>query len=250
MRQRYQVFDSFITTVGTNGTLTFPLRDAANASITTLRVGPGFRRNPIRFFAKMPTKEESIKLPAPLTSDRDSVTFEPIMLYIGGPLPPHGTAKFSRILGGDHRGKINKHPLHRWQPQEDTTIYPASSIEIPSLRPGENIEFEGVSWWWNTQEPRRGTRREQPHPFAFPLPPEPPPNVAMMMPVNLMLLVRMKWLPKEIAKKHFRVVKGSPVSWTQTPMPMNPEAPAPDIPEPAQERSGPDFPPARTEEDP
>jgi hypothetical protein len=235
-RGRHQVFDNFVTTVGTNGTITFPLRDAENSGITTLRVGPGYRRTPIRFFVKMPSREEAAKLPAPLKSDRETVTFEPLLLYVGGPLPPHCTAKFTRVLGGDHRGKIKKKPLHHWSPLEDTTIYPAAPIELPSLRPGEAIEFEGVSWFFNARPPRAG-QQQRINPFAYPLPPETPPDIAMRQPVHLMLLVKMKWLPKEMGKSRFRVVQGSPVGVGTTPTAATPEAPAPEIPTPSQETS-------------
>lgn len=232
MKPRHRTFDTFVTTVGTNGTITFPLQDAANAQIPVLPIGPHYRRNPFRFFVKMPSKEEAEKLPAPLRFDRKTVTFEPLQLYIGGPLPPHCTAKFTRVMSGTYKGKINKKPLHQWTTQVDTTIYPAAPIELPALRPGEIIEFEGVSWWYNARPPRAG-QRVRTNPFAYPQPPEPPPNIAMRMPVHLMLLVKMKWLPKEVRRKNIRVVQGSPIDWTVSPSAISPEAPAPEVQTPS-----------------
>lgn len=232
--QRHQVFDSFVTTVGTNGTISFPLRDAGTAHIPTLRVGPQYRRNAVRFFAKMPTKEEASRLPAPLKCDRSSVTFEPVMLYIGGPLPPHCTAMFTRVLAGKNRGKMSKKPIHQWAPQTDSLIYPAATIQLPALRPEEAIEFEGVSWWYNARPPRAG-QRQRLNPFAYPLPPEPPPDIDSLHPVQLMLLVRMKFLPRTVGKKKFRVVQGSPVDWNAQPTSINPESPAPEVFHPAED---------------
>jgi len=231
-RQRHQVFDSFVTTVGSNGTMTLPLRDATNAGITTLHVGPLYRRNPVRFFAKMPTLEEATRLPCPLKNDRNSITFDPLFVYLGGPLPPHCTVEFGRVMSGKNRGKMNKKPVHRWNPLEETVIYPAATIQIATLRPSETIELEGVSWWYNAKPPRAGQRN---HSFMYPLPAEPPPQTRSMHPVQLMLLVRLKWLPKESSRKQFRVVKGSPLDHTAPSMPLNPEAPAPEIPQPAQD---------------
>jgi len=208
-------FEQYVTTVGTNGTMSFPVLDAASGGLPLLIVGPNFTRNGIRFFVKMPDREEAMRLPAPLKYDRSTVTFEPVMLYLDGPLPPHCTMKFHRVVAGTERGKLKKKPAHLWEPQDATAIYPANQIQMPTMRCSDVIQFEGVSYWFNARErDRSGSKKNI---FHWPPPPEPPPPVKMSHPVSLMLLVKMHWIPKTNQRKSFRVVNGSPIDWASTP---------------------------------
>lgn len=215
------VFENYVTTVGTNGTMSFPLLDAQSGGLPLLVVGPDFTRNTIRFFVKMPDLEEAMRLPAPMKYDRSTVTFEPVMLYLDGPLPPHCTMKFHRVVCGKERGKLNKAPAHLWEPQNETAIYPANRVQAPTMRCGNTIEFEGVSFWFNSREQDRKKEPKR-NIFHWPPPPEPPPPVKMTHPVSLMLLVKMHWIPKGSQKKSFRIVNGSPVDWAGTPMTRDP----------------------------
>lgn len=208
-------FEQYVTTVGTNGTMSFPVLDAASGGLPLLVVGPDYQRNGIRFFVKMPDREEAMRLPAPMKYDRSTVTFEPVMLYLDGPLPPHCTMKFHRVISGKERGKLKKKPAHLWEPQDATAIYPANTLQMPTLRCSDVIEFEGVSYWFNARESKRRTPKR--NIFHWPPPPEPPPPVKMANPVSLMLLVKMHWIPKAAKRKSFRVVEGSPVDWVSTP---------------------------------
>jgi hypothetical protein len=221
-------FERFVTTVGTNGTMVFPLLDARNAGIPTFIVGPSYRRNGIRFYARMPSVDEAERLPSPMGYDRRSVTFEPVLLYIDGPLPPHCTGEFHRVMSGKNRGKMDKKPLHKWYPLEDTAIYPAAQINIPTLRPDETIEFEGSSYWYNPKQATR-TVSQRPSMYRPYSQPEPPPSIESQRPVSLMLLVKLKWLPNDVKKKNIQVVEGSPIDFVNPPQPLAPEAPVPDI---------------------
>ena len=212
-------FEPFVTTVGTNGTITLPLLDEKTGGIPIMKIGPHHSRNGIRYYVKMPSKEDALHLPAPLNADPESVTFEAVLVYTDGPLPPHSTAHFFRVYGGKEKGKISKKPIHRWQPRADTSIYPANDVRIPHLRPSDTIEFEGVSYFYNPKQ-----QSNKSNPFHWPLPSVPAPDVTSEHAVMIMLLVRMHWLPKDNPKKRFRVVKGSPVDWSSTPVAATPTA--------------------------
>jgi hypothetical protein len=212
-----EVFEQFITTVGTNGTLTLSLLDAETGGIPALVAGPGYRRNPIRFFAKMPNLKEAERLPAPLRCDRKTVSFAPISIVLDSPLPPHYTASFHRMIGGKEKGSLAKRAVHMWSPLEDTALYPAIAIRMPSIKPGETIEIEGVSYWYN----ERRTRRQN-NPYHYPLPAESPPPVISRMPVSLRILIKMTWLPMETGKKRIQVVDGSPLQESPYAFPMDP----------------------------
>jgi hypothetical protein len=206
---------SFVTTVGTDQTMSMPLLDAETGGITRLISGPDYRRNSLRYFLRMPDKDEAEKLPCPMGFDRNSITFEPYLIVAPNPIPDCVTAQFYRITGPEGRGKIGKRKIHLWQSQIDTGIYPCHPIQIHSLRPGQTMEIEGNSFWFN---PRRTRRAGQVYVAASPEW-SPAPPIKTFVPFQLLVMVKMKWLPKNVAKGHTEYVHGSPL---QAPAPAPP----------------------------
>lgn len=215
-------FEQYVTTIGTNGTMSFPVLDASNGGLPLLVVGPGYARNGVRFFVRMPTREEASQYPAPMNVDRKSVRFEAVMLYLSAPMPLHYTVEFTRVISGTERGRMKKHPAHLWCPDNDSAIYPANKITIPTMKCEDMIEFEGTSYWFNAKE--RESRRERRNPLYWPPPPEPPPPVRTVQTISLMLLVKMHWIPMSSVamRKNVRVVEGSPIDWVSSGTPPEP----------------------------
>ena len=179
-----------------------------------LMVGPSYRRNPVRYFATMPNIEEAENLPAPLGYDKRSVSFQPIIVILDGPLSHGCTVEFIRILCKGERGKISKKPLHQWSPLDDTSIYPAQAIQIAPLKPGDTLELEGVSYWVRAQ--KRSQRKKGN--FQLPAMTETPPQITTRSVVHLQVLIKMSWLPTS-KSRGFRVVNGSPLDWPRPPSP-------------------------------
>lgn len=195
------------TSVSTNGMLAVPLLDAETTGMSCLAVGPERRRNVVRWFCKMPDAMAAEAFPTPMGRDRKSISFEPLMLVLDSQLPPHMTGSITRVTCGKEVGKVKKIEIHRWSPQIESGIHPVNSVEAGSLRPGEIIEFEGVSWWYSTKE--RGHKE-----FHFLLP-ERPPEIRTRMPVSIRLLMKLRWLPLSMANKNIRIVDGDPLGEVQ-----------------------------------
>ncbi len=229
---RSPAFQPFVTTVGADGTLVIPLTDASNAGITVLIVGPGYKRNGVRYFVKMPDlKEARRNLPVPIGYNRDSVTFEPKALVVSAPLPAHCTIAFVRIRHGSEKGKITKKAAHLWSPLDETALYPAATIQIPPLSPGETLDIEGTTYWFNDRNYRK---RQSKSPLHIPHPPEPPPEVKSLLPGSFQLLVKLHWLPNELRKRSFTYVSGSPLGGTPQSGSVGTE-PAPTFVDPEEE---------------
>lgn len=224
--RRNPAFSPFLTTVGTNGTLTMSLVDANTSQIACLRAGNGYKRHPFRFFAKMPEREEAERFPSPLSYDRSTVTFVPTLLVLDQPLPPHFTAGFTRVvtLKGD-LGKLTKTAIHCWRPELESHLFPAARIECSSLRPGETVEFEGVSYWYNSTTKMRGARARDG--FLSRAPSERPPSTEMRQAVSLRLFITMSWLPLHVDNRGFQVVQGDPLHHASPAPVSTPWAPAP-----------------------
>lgn len=206
---RNAAFQPFVTTVGADGTMVMPLSDASSSGIPILIVGPGYSRNAVRYFVTMPDKEEAVRhLPVPIGYNRESVTFEPRALIVSGPLPFHCTVMFIRIRAGSDKGKISKKAAHLWSPLDNTALWPAIPLNMPPLSPGETLDFQGTSYWYNDSNYKN---RKAKSVLTFPLPPEPPPQVLTKMPASLQLLVKLHWLPNDTRKRQFSFVNGSPI---------------------------------------
>lgn len=204
-RKTADIFAPFVS-VSTNGMLAIPLLDAETAGTCCLAVGPLHRRNAFRWFCKMPEMMEAEALPTPMGRDRTSITFEPLMLVLDSPLPPHMTACITRTTRGKEVARVKKVELHKWKPAIETGIYPVNIVEAASMRPGEIIEFEGVSWWYSQKE--KGNKRHF-------LPPERLPEMRTRMPVSLRLLMKLRWLPLSTANRNIRIVDGDPLRVAQ-----------------------------------
>lgn len=213
---RRNTFHHLSATVGTNGTLTLPLCDSNTAGPPMMVVGPGYRRNNIRYYTSMPNIEEADRLPAPLGYDKRTVSFQPTMIILDGPLSANYTVEFVRITAGGERGKLAKRPLHRWTPLNDTSIYPAQTIQILSLKPGDTIEFEGVSYWTREQNGGRTPKKNR---FKLPTMNQHPPQVPTKQVVHLQIVVKMSWLPQR-KNTGMRIVHGSPLDWPRAPSPL------------------------------
>jgi hypothetical protein len=213
---KHNTFHHLSATVGTNGTLTLPLCDASTGGSPIIVVGPAYRRNPARYFASMPNIEEAEKLPTPLGYDKKSVSFQPTIVILDGPLSPHCTVQFVRVICGNERGKITKRALHSWTPLNDTSIYPSAAIQISPLKPGDTLELEGVGYWIRTQY---GENRKR-NAYRLPSISEPPPQVRTRHVVHLQVLIKMSWLPIQQGRG-VRVVNGSPLDWPRSPDPLD-----------------------------
>lgn len=217
-------FERFVTTVGTNGTIAMPLFDS-EGGIPLMRIGPGFDRNSVRFFVKMPELDDVGHLPAPMNADRKTVTFEPRFVFINSPIPMNCEAKFTRIISGKEKGKMTKKEISKWQANQETTIYPAANISMAALRPGDTIELEGVSYFKRERIKSYAERkREKKNLFAWSGGGNaPPPNAEMRHPIGMVLLVKLNYLPKTGARKKYRVVEGSPLTWSNAPQAQDPD---------------------------
>lgn len=211
-------YEPFITTIGTNGTITMPLLDAKTGGPPILVIGPVYKRNAFRFFAKMPSLEDAAQLPAPITADRMTVSYEPLLVYQDGPLPPHATGHIYRVVAGREKGKMPKKDFHLWDPDENTAIYPAAKIRIPTLKPDEVIEFEGVSHFFNPETPKYSQKGKPLNPFHWVVMPEDPPAVELHAAMMFRLLVKLHFLPLRHSKKRYHVVEGNPVQWAHAPV--------------------------------
>jgi hypothetical protein len=221
-----------VTTVGTDQTLTKPLLDADTGGVTRLCAGPEYRRHNLRFFLRMPSEDEAEKLPCPMGFDRKSVTFEPYMLVLPNPLPHNVTAQFYRINTPDGRGKIGKRKLHLWHPEVDTAIYPSLAVNVGSLQPGQPLELHGTSYWYNPRSGRRTTRQST-QTFVNAAPDwMPPPPVVTYSPFQILVMIRMKWLPATAQDHRTEYVSGSPIHAPAPAMPPLYPDPAPFTPSP------------------
>ena len=205
----------FVTTVGTDQTLTKPLLDAETGGVTRLCYGPEYRRHNLRFFIRMPSLKEAETLPVPMGHDRSSVTFEPYMLVMPNPMPSSVTAEFYRIIGPEGPGKVGKRKLHLWTPEIDTAIYPSLVIHMPTMKPDDTLELHGTSFWHN---PRR--RARSPQAFVdYPPGWDPPPPVTTYTPLQILVMIRMKWLPNGRQRHRTDYVHGSPLHAPAPPAP-------------------------------
>lgn len=216
MRAQSHIFEQFVTTVGTNGTITMPLVDAKTGGTATIVTGPGLHRNGLRYFSRMPKLEECDNIPAPMSADRSSITFHPTLLYIDGPLPPNATCSIFNVHSNGEKGKISKLPIHEWTAVKETGIYPARPFSASFLKPGQIIEFDGTSWFLNPR-PTRGKKAANNalNWHWSPIRMEPP-AVKIVSPLRLLLMLEVSFLPKTGDRKRFKCVEGSPIDFVQT----------------------------------
>ena len=128
------------------------------------------------------------------------------MLVLPNPMPESVTGRFYRITGPEGKGKIGKKTLHTWRPEVDTAIYPSYRIEIASMRPGQTMELYATSYWYNPRNSRSKQVMVRP-------PPEwnPPPSVHTYTPFQILVMIKMKWLPKRTPRHRTEYVSGSPL---------------------------------------
>jgi hypothetical protein len=199
MSQNYM---QYTTTVGSNRTATMSLLDAETGGMPRLIAGPGTRINNVRFYLRMPEEKECDQFPAPMGFDRRSITFEPFVLFIQGALPFNTTCKFYRITSPDGNGKINKLEIHKWTNLPETATYPGISIQVPSLRPNQIIEIEGASAWRKSKYFHQETA----------------PIIQTYIPVSILALVKMKWIPLQNKKRSIEIVRGDPILHPHSPV--------------------------------
>lgn len=205
-------FEPFTTTVGTNGSVTFPVYDAADGGIPKLTIGPKYAHNSFRFFVKMPTLEECAGLPAPMNADRSTISFDPEFLFIDGPVQPGYTGHIYRVTAPDQVGRIRKKRFHLWSPLDASSIHSALGVKIGMLQPGQAIEFFGASYYVNLNKKARRKKDNYWQGLSPTMP-----MAKSQQPFALMLMVKLHYLPKTGFKKRFRTAKGSPLDWTNTP---------------------------------
>jgi len=202
-----QTHDSpFQTIIGSNSTITMPLLDAKTNGMTTLYVGPEYGRNSFRFYARMPEQDQAETYPAPFQFDRSSITFTPKYLIIQTPMPFDLDGKIYRLSGPDGTHHLSKKRLSRWTPNQETVVYPSLPISMPSLKPGQTVEFDGVSYWRGKGSYARSRRSHTRMP---------PPPVKMPYPVHFLLMLEMIWLPKRAPRHRVEIVSGSPLGYAQ-----------------------------------
>lgn len=187
-----------LVTVGSDGKLSVPVMDARTNSFACAFVGPRDRRNALRWFVRMPEREDAERFPCAMGYDRKSVRFEPYMLYVDSPVPERTSVVISKVVCGSEVGKIDKTPIERWSPVPDETIcWPAMPFSVGSVAPGQAVEFVGSSWWRRTPGRRRAEAWE---------PLERGPQMEVPRVMSVCCLVRMSWLPAKTEKHRFQFV--------------------------------------------
>jgi hypothetical protein len=193
---------------GTNGLVTIPLTDAETGSTPQVKSGPGFARNSLRFFARMPSLEQATQLPAPGDRDRASIRFEVKCLVYTSFLGPNTTGHFYRIDTPHGRGRLSERKLHLWTPNEESGAWPAHVAHAPLLNPGDFVEIHGVSWFYNPGVKQgRGSVLHNAN-----VPRTDPPPYPVPYPMEFFLVCRAQWLPKA-GTREVRLVDGDPMTW-------------------------------------
>lgn len=208
--------EAFVGTIGSNGTLVLPFLDAVTNSVPCWILGPDERRNPVRWFLRMPELEDAEKFPAPLGRDRRSIRFSPTLVYLENMAPPNITGMLDRVLAGESEGSVTKKCMHLWRPLPDTVHFPAHEIRTRELKPGEALELQGATWW------RKSRRRKPEYEWEKDLFKDRSSSVTERQPLSMLCLIKMTWLPSTPRKMSYRVVNGSPTmrnpSTATTPM--------------------------------
>lgn len=187
--------------IGAQRDLALPLVDANfHGGAPTIVTGPSDRRHPLRWYVTLPTQEDAERLPAPLGHDRNSVKFDPVLLYLDRILPPSTTAVFHTMRCGGKDFPIERTCMHRWTPQPETIHWPAFPLQGTQMGPGETLELSGHGYWMKPSRHKNHRREAIYDPGESRFPPEFTTNHV----VSVLCLFRISWLPAQ--KKRVFVV--------------------------------------------
>lgn len=189
--------------VDSGPTLVLPLIDSRTGGSAVAHIGPNIRANPFRWFIKLPDKEDAERLPAPMGFDRESIRFEPFLLYLDQMLPNRTHVTVDRVLCGSEAGSIQKTPMEKWLPVTETVHWPAIYFHMTALAPGQIIEFLGSSRW------RRAPLKNKVDPWE-----KMTSGPALSEPrvLSVQCMIRLSWLPKMSQRQKIKISKGNPAA--------------------------------------
>lgn len=217
--------------IGGDQTLSMPLIDTKTNGPLMLEIGPKNQTHNFRWFVRLPSLEDSERMPCPFGYDRTTIRFDPILLYIDAPTPVGANFHLYQVSSGPFSSRLPKTSSERWTATRETVRWPALLLNLESMAPDSAIEFHGVSGWKFSNR----TRGIWPHG---------PPSLQAHA-ISVMCLFKMTWLPKEKGKVQIQYVSGSAVD-----RPQNAPVPVQPVPDLEKEELPPEAPPPVPDVDP
>lgn len=196
----------FTIIAGTDRVLLAPLCSADTMASPMMTIDGSYTKYRLRLFIKLPDRPTAEQLPAPWGYDRSTVTFEPTHLLLYGPLPSLGTIRFNALNTKQGIGKIKKRNMFDWEACQETTIYPATTLECPTLNPEDWISIDATSCLYIRRS--RGSVKIPglPRLDSFMVP---APDSRQHIPVQLYLRIKVNHLPTKHAPHRVTIVRGS-----------------------------------------
>jgi len=190
---------------GSNGTILIPLQDPHTQASPLFSYGPYRDRHNFRIFAKLPDQEESEKLPCGFHLDRSSVQFDLQRIILLSPLPLGVTGSIYDISAPTGSAKFKKTELHKWTTKGHADFYPGLDLHLPLLNPGACITLRGVTRFTTAKNSYAR------NPFAMMTGGLTYPTMKQTIPVQISILAKLTWLPKNKSHSSIKVVTGDPL---------------------------------------